>query len=170
MTYIILIAFVTISCNKETLPSAPPGKRPTVLLVSTEALLLDTVWSAPKRYMNFLITFDVIVGDSDLYFAQIPPEYQSLINILGSDTVHIHTVFTPMILTNIPEVIPETGIYKLRAGDTTRLSYYVMMIAHGPWTDFYAEAYSFAYSWGMNDGTYESRIEFEPPFKTNKPQ
>src|SRR5574343_1557075 len=151
---LIFIATTIMKCKKQNTPISDQ-KNPTALLVSTTARLLDTVAFAPKRYMHFLITFDIITGDSDIYFSQVPRDYRSIIRFCGADTNRLFTPYRPLILTNIPETIPESDIFKINAHDTIRISYFGIVIAHGPWLNYYMQAYGFPYSLGMNDGSYE---------------
>jgi uncharacterized protein YpmS len=65
-TVLIVITIIVMQCKKQNTTTLSADKKPTVSLVSTTARLLDTVWSAPKRYMHFMITFDVVAGDSDI--------------------------------------------------------------------------------------------------------
>jgi len=159
-----------ISCKKQHQPSGITSQKPIALFVSTQAQLLDTAWSNPRRYMHFLITFDIITGDSSIYFSQLPMEYSRFARFLGPDTVHEYTPYRPLILTNIPEVVPEGDVFKIDSHDTVRISYFGMLIAHGPWTQFYMQSCGFPYSLGQNDGVYESVVRFDICFTTNFPQ
>lgn len=167
--YLLALIMITGECKKESPVIIPTETQPTAILISTKANLLDTVWSAPKRYMHFFITFDVVAGDSDMYFSQVPIDFGGFVNIRGIDTVHLYTPYRPMILTSIPETESESDVYKVNAQDTARITYFGIVIAHGSWTDFYMQAYKFPYSKGVNDGTYESSIAFTQPFTTDRP-
>ncbi|HQV65144.1 MAG TPA: hypothetical protein PKZ56_02855 [Candidatus Paceibacterota bacterium] len=166
---LIITCMLASHCKKQSSVMSV-GKEPMVMLVSTEAILLDTVWSAPKRYMHFLITFDVIAGDSNMYFSQLPTDYQQFVKFCGPDTVHDITPYRPLIIPDIPEVVPESDVFKIIAHDTVRISYFGMLIAHGPWTQFYMQSCGFPYSSGQNDDMYESKIRFDTCFTTNFPQ
>lgn len=157
-----------MACKKQNTISFDNTK-PTVLFVSTNARVLDTAAFLGKRYMHFLISIDVITGDSSIYFSQLPIDHSRFVRLLGPDTVHEFTLYRPLLLTTLPEVIPESDVYEISANDTARITYFGMVIAHGRWTQFYMEAYRFPYSLGQNDGTYESFIEFSPSYKTNMP-
>ncbi len=159
-----------ISCKKQHQPSSTNSQKPNALFVSTQARLLDTMWSASRRYMHFLVTFDVITTDSCVYFSQLPADYLPFAAFLGPDTIHEYTLYRPLIIPDIPEVIPESDIFKIDPHDTVRISYFGMIIAHGPWTQFYMQACSFPYSLSSNDGIYESEIRFSSCFRTNVPQ
>jgi hypothetical protein len=131
--------------------------------------LLDTAAFAPKRYMHFLITFDIITGDSDIYFSQLPTDYGPFVRFCGPDTNRLFTPYRPMIIPDIPEIIPESDIFKVNAHDTVRITYFGMIVAHGAWIQFYMQAYEFPYSLGINDGVYESSIIFDNSFVTTNP-
>ena len=155
-------------CSKQSLIISARSM-PTAILISTEAILLDTLAFSGNYYMHFLITFDVIAGDSDMYFSQVPTDFKKYVDILGSDTIHDYTPYRPMTITDLPEVEPEMDVYKIRAQDTARITYFGLVIAHGPWSDFYMKAYKFPYSTGRNDGTYESSITLKQSFQTDRP-
>lgn len=169
---IILCVFFTsiISCKKQHQPSSTNSQKPNALFVSTQARLLDTMWSASRRYMHFLVTFDVITTDSCVYFSQLPADYLPFAAFLGPDTIHEYTLYRPLTLTNIPEVVPEGDVFKIDPHDTVRISYFGMIIAHDRWTQFYMKAYGFPYSLSNNDGIYESEIHFDSCFTTDFPQ
>ena len=152
---------IIVSCKKQKFKEILSPQKPTVLIVSTDARLLDTVWSEPSRYVHFFITFDVITGASDVYFSQLSSNYESYVTVMGPDTVYSYTLYQPLILTMLPEVIPEGGVYKISANDTARITYFGMLIAHGRWTQFSMQAYAFPYSLGENDGVYESVISLD---------
>jgi hypothetical protein len=166
-TVLIVITIIVMQCKKQNTTTLSADKKPTVSLVSTTARLLDTVWSAPKRYMHFMITFDVVAGDSDIYFSQLPIDYQSFVKFLGPDTGQIFTPYRPLVIPDVPEIIPEGDIFKISAGDTVQIRYFGMLIAHGPWIQFYMQAYGFPYSNGSDDGIYESILSFDNPFTTD---
>jgi hypothetical protein len=168
ITLLIIITIIVMQCKKQNTVNSD-RKKPTAVLVSTTARLLDTAAFAPKRYMHFLITFNIITGDSDIYFSQLQMNYQRCIKFLGPDTVYNHTPYRPMILTTLPEVIPEGDVYKINAHDTVQVSYFGMIVAHGAWIQFYMQAYEFPYSLGINDGVYESGIIFDNSFVTTNP-
>lgn len=149
---------IITSCQKQKSKEIISVQKPMVLIVSTEARLLDTAAFIGKRYMHFLITFDVITGDSDVYFSQLPSGYESYVKITGPDTIHNYTPYRPLILTTLPEVILESDVYKISAHDTARITYFGMVVAHGRWTQFSMQVYMFPYSLGQNDGIYESVI------------
>lgn len=158
-----------MKCKKQNTPISDQ-KNPTAVFVSTTARLLDTAAFAPKRYMHFLITFDIITGDSDIYFSQLPADYSEFVRFMGPDTVYSFTPYRPSIIPGIPEIVPESDIFKMNAHDTVRVTYFGMIIAHGPWKNFYMQAYRFPYSFGMNDGDYKSTVVFDTLFKTSFPQ
>lgn len=167
--YFLALIMMTVGCKKDSSVITPVETKPIAILISVKANLLDTVWSAPKRYMHFFITFDVVAGDSDMYFSQVPVDFVSFVNIRGLDTIHLYTPYRPMILTNLPETEPESDVYKINKYDTTRITYFGIVIAHGPWTDYYMQAYKFPYSKGANDGINESSIIFDQLFTTGRP-
>jgi hypothetical protein len=169
-TVLIVITIIVMQCKKQNTTTLSADKKPTALFVSTQARLLDTVWSAPRRYMHFLVTFDVITTDSCVYFSQLPVDYLPFAAFLGPDTIHEYTLYRPLIIPDIPEVVFESDIFKIDPHDTVRISYFGMIIAHGPWTQFYMQVYGFPYSLSNNDGIYESVIRFDSCFRTNYPQ
>ncbi len=167
--FFITICILANQCKKRSAHIAV-GTEPTATLVSTEAILLDTLAFSGKYYMHFRITFDIIAGDSDMYFSQVPINFGTYVTIRGNDTIHEYTPYRPLTLTSLPETEPESDVYKIVRNDTARITYFGMVIAHGPWMDFYMQAYKFVYSNGANDGTYESTVTFDQPFTTSVPR
>lgn len=164
--YALFIVFITMGCKKK--PSLLPEKeKPFTRFVSASAYLLDTLAFSGKYYMHFKVIFDVADGDQDIYFSQIPKDYKTILNVLGSDTACIHSV-TVFLFTYLTDMRPESETFRLPAGNTARITYVAIVGSDGGEKDFYMQAYQFPYSLA-DDGTYEQSVHFDSSYVTGFP-